>query len=108
MKVTFGRVGGVLVLAFMSAWRLLPEPEMRTLTLAGDGMVGVCLGSAVRFSMVLRMNSLTWRGPVTCKSSTFLGDSAIVAVGEISSRAAFLGVWSCKVPGSSTSNIRGT
>jgi hypothetical protein len=47
-----GRVGGVLVLAFMRAWRLLPEPEMRTLTLAGEGMVGVCLGGVARFSMV--------------------------------------------------------
>ena len=62
MKVTFGRVGGVLLLAFMRAWRLLPEPEIRTLTLAGEGMVGVCLGCAVRFSVVLRMISLTWRG----------------------------------------------
>jgi hypothetical protein len=62
VKVTFGRVGGVLLLAFMRAWRLLPEPEMRTLTLAGEGMMDVCLGCVVRFSVVLRVNSLTLRG----------------------------------------------
>jgi hypothetical protein len=71
VKVTFGRVGGVLlVLAFMRAWRLLPEPEMRTVTFAGEGMVGVGCGlscSVVRFSMVLRITSLTLEGSVTCK-----------------------------------------
>ena len=40
MKVTSGRVGGVLVLALMRACRLLPEPEIRTLTLAGEDMAG--------------------------------------------------------------------
>lgn len=40
VKVTLGRVGGVLVLAFMRAWRLLPEPEMRMLTLAGEDIAG--------------------------------------------------------------------
>lgn len=38
-----GRVGGVLVLAFMRAWRLLPEPEIRTLTFVGGDMVMVVL-----------------------------------------------------------------
>ena len=38
VNVTFGRVGGVLVLALIRAWRLLPETEMRTLTLAGEDM----------------------------------------------------------------------
>ena len=44
MKVTLGRVGGVLVLAFMRACRLLPEPEMRTLTFAAGGDMAGVLG----------------------------------------------------------------
>ena len=43
MKVTLGRVGGVLVLAFMRACRLLPDPEIRTLTFAGEDMVDLSL-----------------------------------------------------------------
>lgn len=33
--IVFGRVGGELVVASMRAWRLVPEPEMRTVSLVG-------------------------------------------------------------------------
>ena len=52
-------------------------------------------GVAVQFTYI--------GGVCDVQSSTFrVTRRAIVAVGKVSSRLAFLGVWSCKVPGSST------